>query len=57
MQLLADLYLFLVDETPQVLRREPIECMTCFAREALETIATYILSEKDDGFKKWLYKA
>ena len=38
MQLLADLYVFLVDEVPQSIRKEFIETMNFFARDALENI-------------------
>ena len=37
-QLLADLYIFLIDEAPQTIRKDFIECMTHSAKEALENI-------------------
>ena len=37
-QLLADLYVFLVDEAPQIIRKDFVECMTQAAKDALENI-------------------
>ena len=38
MQLLADLYVFLVDEVPQSIRKDFIDTMSFFAKDALENI-------------------
>jgi len=37
-QLLADLYIFLIEETPKEVRKDFIDCITHFARETLDTI-------------------
>ena len=39
-QLLTDLYVFLIDEAPQIIRKDFVECMTQAAKDALENIYT-----------------
>ena len=39
-QLLADLYVFLIDEAPQVIRKDFIECVTFFAKETLDQMGS-----------------
>ena len=41
-QLLADLYIFLVEEAPQTIRKDFIECMVVCAKDALENIFTLL---------------
>ena len=55
MQLLADLYIFLIDEIPQIMRRELIECMTFYARDTLENMNTYV--QNDPGIRNYLQTA
>ena len=38
-QLLADLYVFLLDEAPHWIRKDFIECVTFFAKETLDGMA------------------
>lgn len=49
-QILADLYLFLIDEAPQVIRKDFVECMTFCARDALENIAN--ISKHNDSYNQ-----
>lgn len=46
-QLLADLYLFLVDEAPHALRKDFIDTMVFFTKDALENIDKVALSDPE----------
>ena len=49
---MADLYVFLVDEAPATIRKDTIECMTHFAKTAVESI--HAILQNDNAVRAYL---